>query len=126
MQNKKFLYFYSLQNCISRILKFGKKNFESSILNPQSSILTEIVSWGQKKITFFVKIFFSIFLMQLFLSEGENLGHPKKSCRFIILHRDTCIPRYQDLAQDSNLENRDMPIVGVGLEFHVCSATRYA
>ena len=64
--------------------------------------------------------------MQLFSFEGENLGHPKESCRFIIQHRDTCIPRYQDLAQDSNLENRGKPIVGVELEFGIGYATRYA
>ena len=61
--------------------------------------------------------------MQMSLFGGENLGHPKESCRFIILHRDTGPTRCQDLAQDSNLENRGKPIVGVELEFLISYAT---
>ena len=84
------------------------------------------MSWGQKKFRFFTKIFFLIFLMQLSLSEGENLGHPKKSCRFIIQHRDTCIPRTQDLAWFSNRDNLGHRFGGVELEFGMGYATEYA
>ena len=86
------------------------------------------MSWAvwPRQILFFAKIFFRFFLMQLSLFEGENLGHPKESCRFIIQHRDTPSTRCQDLARDSNLENLDKPIVGVELEFGIGYATRYA
>jgi len=47
------------------------------------------------------------------------MGHPKESCRFIILHRDTCIPRCQDLAWFSNRDNLGRPFGGVELEFHM-------
>jgi len=44
----------------------------------------------------------------------------------MFLHRDMGPTRCQDLAQDSNLENRDQPIVGVKLEFRIGYATEYA
>jgi len=64
--------------------------------------------------------------MQLCLSGGENLGHPKESCRFIILHRDTGPTRTQDLAWFSNRDNRGYRFWGVESEFGIGYATEYA
>ena len=64
--------------------------------------------------------------MQLSLFEGENLGHPKKSCRFMSLLQDTGPTRYQDLAWFSNRDNLGYRFEGVELEFGMGYATEYA
>jgi len=52
-------------------------------------------------------------------SEGENLGHPKESCRFMSVLQDTGPTRVQDLAWFSNRDNLGYRFGVVELEFHM-------
>ena len=100
MQQEGLIFWFSTKLHFKNIENRKKKFW---ILNPQSS--RRSCRGVKKKFRFFVKIFFLVFLTQLSLSEGENMGHPKKSCRFMFLLQDTGPTRYQDLAWFSNRDN---------------------